>query len=447
MGAGTDVIGIDVDEVAVVVGEWRSCRRRLVELTGRAAGRAAALALDASSVSASADETGRGLVLCADLLERRAAAMAGIAWPGGDAGGGWGWGWARAGPAGGDPYDDLSGWLAAGRRGYLVSELVEPTAEEWAAMVAAGTRVDGNRTMRYFDIAADPGGGVLVVDFFIPDSNSVFAQGDRRGHEDPIFGDVTDSDSRMVIVFDLESGRGTVQFDETCLTGGMVCNEARPIEMDGAEVVWSPSADWEEYALPGAPLPVDLLEIPNQVSVDSRPGWIDIDYDVLNGIIPVGSVDGTITLASDGAGRYRVEEMDVDRYPSIGIYQYRFGEHVDVLDQQDSKGMLYAFPWLGTAIDATRKTVTTAVDATVVGVDVAAEATTAVVDAGIDMGSAAVDIATETAADVAGGIGDLAGGIGDVFGGGIEIPDEWIEEYCAESPEEPACDDVGPHDD
>jgi hypothetical protein len=122
--------------------------------------------------------------------------------------------------------------------------------------------------------------------------------------------------------------------------------------------VWSPSTDLVDYAMPGVPLPVNVLEIPNQFSVDSSPGRLRVDYDVLNGIVPVGSVDGTFTLASDGAGRYRVERLDTDRYPSIGVYQYRRGRRVEVLAQQDSAGVWSAFP----LVPAVTDTVATAVD-------------------------------------------------------------------------------------
>lgn len=434
MGAGSSFTGIDVEAVPGVVRVWRDVGGRLTGVAQEAPAWASALALEIEAASAPAAEAARGLDLAAELLEQRAGAIASITWPSAIAlmGGAWAMAGSRLGDA-----DELVAWLATGARGYLVTELHNPTAAEWMAMVRAGTLVDGNRTMRYFDIAADPGAGVVVIDFFIPESTSLVVRGDGRGHRDPVFAALDDGDSRMVLVFDFESGRASVQVDDTCLAGVGFCNEARPIEMEGSEVVWSPSPDWGDYALPGRPLVMDLFEIPNQVSVASTRGRLELDYDVLNGIIPIGSVDGTITVTSDGAGRYSVEDMDTDRYPSIGVYQYRDGQRVEVLARQDSIGLYGAFPWVPTIVSTMSATTAAVVKTTTDALETAVETTLEVVETGVDVTVDVVETGVDVAVDVA---DDVADRIGDVFGG-ADVGD-LVEDYWADNPEELVCDDV-----
>lgn len=404
---GSNVIGIDVEAAALVVQRWRRAVATWEAVATETLHEAGPLLLDGASAARSARAVAAELGQAADLLGARTSAMEHVRWAAGD-----GWSSSAGSRVGRrQEADELAEWLSGGTRGWMVRELADPSAAEWARMVETGTLVEGARTMRYFDIAREEGAGVIVVDFFIPDASSLVLAGDGRGHDDPIFGDLGAGDSRMIMVFDLESGRASVQFDDTCTVGGWACNEARPIEMGGSEVVWSPSRDLGEYGVAGLPLPVNLFEIPNQVSVSSVPHRLEVDYDVLNGIIPVGSVDGTFTLTSNGTGRYEVADIDSDEYPSIGIYQYRAGEQADVLARQDSRGVWAAFPVVPAIVDATG-----------VAAEVASSTSAAVVDAGVEVASGAADVAV------------------DLVGGGSLV--DLIAARCAADPEIAACADI-----
>ena len=282
-------VGIDPVLARALVADWRAVAERVAEAGARAAALAPGVALPAAPVAPEAD----ALLAAAALLAGRT--------------------------------DDLTEWLAGGDRGWLATELAEPSAAAWSALVAAGSTTTGARTVRYVDIGRDPGGGVVVADFFIPDEGSVLLAGDDRAHADPIFGPLTAGDSRAVFVLDLERGRASISFDDTCTmwSGPLeVCEEARPIVT--------------------APV---FGRLANEVSIDVADGGVEVDYDILNGITPIGSADGTFALAATASGRYAVTDVDADEYPSLGIYQYRAGERVDVLLRRDSEGACHLLPW------------------------------------------------------------------------------------------------------
>jgi hypothetical protein len=221
--------------------------------------------------------------------------------------------------------DRLTEWLATGARGWLARQLAEPSPAAWSALVAAGSTTIGPRTVRYVDIERAPGGGVVVADFFIPDDSSLLLDGDGREHADPIFGPLDADDSRALLVLDLERGRASISFDDTCTmwSGWLeVCEEARPIVTEPA-----------------------FGRLVNEVLIETADGRIEVDYDILNGITPIGSTDGTFTLTAGADGRYAVTELDADEYPSLGVYQYRAGERVDVVLRRDSDGPPHLFPW------------------------------------------------------------------------------------------------------
>lgn len=296
-------VGIDPGLALAVAHDWRRTGASWRAAAGQAAAVAASLQLDATP-TLYAGRLGEELEASADLLARRARAA--------------------------EDADDLTDWLSSGPRGHLVAELAEPSAAAWDDLVAAGTLTDGGRSVRYFDLPADPDGGVVVADFFIPERASLFLAGDGRDHEDPIFGDLTDEDSRAVLVLDLASGRGLAQFDDTCTAWAgrfEICNEARPIELagDGGRPPWP---------------------ITNQVDISADGEQITVGYDILNGITPLGSTDGTLTLTDRGDGTYELTDVDADEYPTIGIYQYQDpGAAARVLLQRDSEGVGHLFPW------------------------------------------------------------------------------------------------------
>lgn len=253
------------------------------------------------------------LVERADAIER--LVWEGLVWDGvawwGPSPLGWSGGWAPGEVDDGfgardDPaHVALVEWLASGPRGEIVAELAAPGDDDWASMVGGGTRWEGNRAVRFLDIEPDPGAGIIVVDFFIPGDGSFFLDGDRRPHADPIFGELTTGDSRAAMVFDREVGRASIQFDGTCPMYVPGCQAARAITLGG-----------EPVAIGARGLP----EIANQVRVDSGPGQLTLDFDILNGIFPIGSVDGTMTVRNTGDGSYEVASIEADEYPSVGVY-------------------------------------------------------------------------------------------------------------------------------
>jgi hypothetical protein len=282
-------VGIDPVLARALVADWRAVAGRVAAAAARAAALGQRVALPPVRAAPEPDD----LLVAAALLAGRT--------------------------------DDLSEWLAGGDRGWLATELAAPSAAAWSALVAAGSTTTGARTVRYVDIGRDPGGGVIVADFFIPDEGSVLLAGDDRAHADPIFGSLTAGDSRAVFVLDLERGRASISFDDTCTmwSGALeVCAEARPI----------------------ATAPV-FGRLVNEVSIDVVDGHVEVDYDILNGITPIGSTDGTFALAAGSSGRYAVAAIDADEYPSLGIYQYRPGQRVDVLLRRDSEGASHLLPW------------------------------------------------------------------------------------------------------
>jgi len=331
-------VGIDPEAARRLATSWSDTGLRCaVELdAARAQARAVLVAdgpLDDSAVT--------GLALAAALLLDRASAIAGIGWasPLGDT---TGWsrlaGWGRWTP--GDQDDDwidagrdaayleLITWLAAGPRGSVVRELADPTEAQWRKMVERRTVWDGARTVRYLDIEPDPGAGIVVVDFFIPEDDSFFLDGDGRKHADPVFGSLTAGESRTLMVFDLETGRASIQLDDTCtMVGG--CNAARPITLDG-----SPFALDERGS----------IDIANRVQVDSGEGMLTVDYDILNGIIAFGSTDGLMRLRNRGDGRYEGGLLFADEYPSVSVYQYLPGQRRRVVARQDSQGVGHLIP-------------------------------------------------------------------------------------------------------
>lgn len=293
-------VGLDPAWASVVVREWRRAAvdwRRAASDGDRLTSE---LALDAGAARLG-HRLAADLEELADLLARRAAQL--------------------------DSADDLVEWLATGRRGGLVTEVAEPSEGEWRAMVAAGSMHDGQRSVRFFEVPADPGAGVVVADFFIPERSSLFLDGDGRDHADPVFGSLTASDSRAVVVLDLEDGRGSVQFDDTCTAWAgplQVCRSSRPVRLPGDD-------DWS-------------WTIGNDVRIAATDDAVTVSYDILNGITPLGSTDGTFTLADGGDGRYSVSRLDADDYPSLGVYQYRRGK-VRTLLRRDSAGVGHLWPW------------------------------------------------------------------------------------------------------
>lgn len=230
-------------------------------------------------------------------------------------------------------YQDL---IAAGVNGPHVDALLTASDAEFADLVAQGDIYFGDDAFntRYFQLEPPPGGGVVVMDYFIAaGSSGGLLEGDDRGHADPLRGDVPLDQSRIMVVVDLETGRGQILQSQSCTTsvGGSFCNEPRPIALDGEAFVNDPDHD-----VTGEGINIDQT---NQYDIAVTADGFTLDYDALNSVTPlVISVDGSIEVATSDGGLDVVDE-DRDDYPSIGTYYYEVPGETQVVDQQDEEGV------------------------------------------------------------------------------------------------------------
>lgn len=236
-----------------------------------------------------------------------------------------------------DYYADLIG---SGPRGALVADVAGPTSSDYDRLVGRGTVYGPGETtnVRYFDLEPSPGDGLIVMDFFIrTETSGGLLKGDDREFQDPLRSGLPVEKSRVIILLDRESGRGSIVQTETCtrsLFGQSFCNEPRPIVFDfGDDLVNDPQND-----ITGEGVNID---VPNQFGIDADADTITLRYDALNSITPLGiSVDGTMTLERGSDGYYRISDEDRDDYPAIGIYQYRPGEpRTRVIDEDEGVGV------------------------------------------------------------------------------------------------------------
>lgn len=231
-------------------------------------------------------------------------------------------------------YEDLA---SSQPRGEYLRDLFGASDAEFEALMGEGSiYFDGGAyNTSYFQLQDPPGGGVVVMDYFIDSATSGgILAGDDRDHADPLRGDVPLDGSRMMLVVDLETGRGQVYVTETCTAGIRTCNEPRPNVFDGS--VFSNDTGTSPL-LP--PLDNDY-DIANQFDVSAADGGFELHYDALNGIIPVGSVDGTVSVHVGADGQLQIGEDDRDTYPSIGTYYYSTPGETQVVDQTDQESVL-----------------------------------------------------------------------------------------------------------
>jgi Flp pilus assembly pilin Flp len=233
-------------------------------------------------------------------------------------------------------YQDLA---SSEPRGQHLRHLFAASDSEYDALMAEGSiyHDGGAYTSAYFRLEDPPGGGVVVMDFFIDSYRSGGALlGDDRGHADPLRGDVPLERSRMMLVVDLETGRGQVHVTETCTAiGPSFCNEPRPTVFDGS--VFSNDTGTR----PVIPLLPNDYDTANQFTVRAAEGGFRLEYDALNGITPVAiSVDGTVSVHVGPDGKAFIGEDDRDDYPSIGTYYYSTPGQTQVVQQREQEGVL-----------------------------------------------------------------------------------------------------------
>lgn len=231
-------------------------------------------------------------------------------------------------------YEDLA---RTDPRGQYLANLFGASDQEYEALMAEGTIYydGGSYNTSYFQLDDAPGGGVVVMDYFIDSATSggVLA-GDDRDHADPLRGDLDLHESRMMLVVDLETGRGQVLVTETCTAHVRTCNEPRPNVFDGS--IWSNDTGTS----PVIPILPNDYDIANQFTFSGAENGFQLHYDALNGIIPVGSVDGTISVHVGDDGQLVIGEDDRDNYPSIGTYYYSEPGETQVVQQTDQESVL-----------------------------------------------------------------------------------------------------------
>jgi hypothetical protein len=211
------------------------------------------------------------------------------------------------------------GFVSAGPRGALLAEL--NAATDFDALVEArDLSVDGGETSRrFFAVDAEPGRGVLALDFFIPSENSNGFRGDGRPEEgtDILNSSLGLDDSRVMIVIDFETGRGVIVQSETHMDGPWGvggANEPRPISLNGDRGAWEHMGGLD-------------IDMTNQIDLTSDADGVHLDWDLLNSITPLAiSVDGDVDFTEGEDGFLGSDDFTdqgrVDRYPQIQAWQY-----------------------------------------------------------------------------------------------------------------------------
>jgi len=222
-------------------------------------------------------------------------------------------------------------------RGDLVDAVNAPSDAAFGDLVDAGTiDEDGGGNRRYFTVPPSPGDGVVVMDFFIPGSSSGgLLKGDGRDTVDPLLGDASLEQSRVVIVVDRETGRGVITQSKTCAASylpGNYCEGPRPIELRDPRL--RPQAN----PLPGP-------QGANEFRIEGGDGSLEVEYDALNSITPLGlSVDGTVRFERGPDGKYRKVEDTRDPYPRIVTGQYRPGQPGGIVDETEDRDVFRGAP-------------------------------------------------------------------------------------------------------
>lgn len=228
--------------------------------------------------------------------------------------------------------------LSADDRGDLLEETSGLSDADFDALAAQDTidNPDGSN-QRSFRIPASPGDGVIVMDYFIPGDASGPLKGDDRGTEDPLLGPHEPDRSRVIVVLDRETGRAVIHQSPTCTAfslpgSGPYCERPRPIALR------EPRTRPQANPLPGP-------QAPNEFHVDADGDSIELSYDALNSITPIGlSVDGTVRLERGGDGFMRVTSDTRDPYPRIVTGQYRPGASPRIIDETEDRPVLEGAP-------------------------------------------------------------------------------------------------------
>jgi hypothetical protein len=228
------------------------------------------------------------------------------------------------------------GLIEAGPRGDTLAALVSPTDGDYADLVDQGTiqADDDDTNRRYFQIPPEPGQGILVMDLFIPGDSAGPLKGDGRDFANPLRDpNLEDTDSRVMVIIDRETGRGVIVQSQSCTVsvgGHNFCNEARPISINGD--LGLIENDSENDAT-GEGINLDVT---NNYNIHPDGDGVRIDYESRNSISPFPAISGDITLQPGDDGALSITDDDRDQFPAYSTYQYRPGEPDRQIEQRDA---------------------------------------------------------------------------------------------------------------
>jgi hypothetical protein len=224
----------------------------------------------------------------------------------------------------------------SGPRGQTLAALVTPSAAEFADLVDQGTiQADDNDTnRRYFQVPPAPGQGILVMDLFIPGENAGPLKGDGRDFENPLRNpDLEETDSRVMIIIDRETGRGVIVQTQSCTVsvfGAGFCNEPRPISINGdlGLIENDPDNDVTGEGI--------NLDVTNNYNINADGDGVHLDYESRNSISPIPAISGDVTFQPDGDGDLSITHDDRDNFPAYSTYQYEPGEPDHVIEHNEA---------------------------------------------------------------------------------------------------------------
>ena len=211
-----------------------------------------------------------------------------------------------------------------------------PSASEFADLVDQGTiQADDDQTnRRYFQVPPAPGQGILVMDLFIPGESAGPLKGDGRDFENPLRNpDLEETDSRVTVIIDRETGRGVIVQTQSCTVsvfGAGFCNEARPIGINGdlGLIENDPENDATGEGI--------NLDVVNNYNVSADGDGIHLDYESRNSVSPIPAISGDVTFQPDADGDLSITHDDRDNFPAYATYQYQPGEPDHVIEHNEA---------------------------------------------------------------------------------------------------------------
>ena len=172
------------------------------------------------------------------------------------------------------------------------------------------------------------------MDLFIPGDTAGPLKGDGRDFANPLRDpDLEDTDSRVMVIIDRETGRGVIVQTESCtasIGGHNFCNEARPISINGD--LGLIENDSENDAT-GEGINLDVT---NNYNVHPDGDGVRIDYESRNSVSPFPAISGDITLQPGDDGALSITDDDRDQFPAYATYQYRPGEPDRRIEHRDA---------------------------------------------------------------------------------------------------------------